>query len=274
MRRTIPRRPLRPSPCGRLRHGRGLLGPGVLGLLLCAALPGTAHDRVPDPAALGALALIPHPVAARVHPGVVVLPDFGVTPLPVHFGPVHGLAGHGALLAVDGRGAAVAIGAGPVLAAHPFGLRHGIRVFHADAHVPLVLAGAATAPGVVPVAPGRYEQRSVGEGRYQIRTPAGGAAWQVRERGSASPGYDVQPTPVGRVVVDVEPPEAEVRLDGRPLSPGSPGHFEWSLVEGRYPLDVRAPGHLDFRREVVVEPGRSTELRVKLEPLPPRRSGR
>lgn len=261
-----PGRPHRPPPFAPPLAVRRI---GILlGALLLAALPagpGTARDRLPDPAALGALALIPHPAAGLVHPGLLVHPGFGL-------GALHGgIGAHGALAVFGEDGAVIAIGAGSGLHAHPFGLRHGIRVFRPAAHVPLVLAGG---PAVVPGVPGRYEERAVGEGRYQIRSPAGGVGYQVRDRGASSPGYEAQPLPVGRVVVDVEPAEAEVWLNGRKLASESPGHFEWSLVEGRYPVEVRAPGRREFRREVVVEPGRHTELRVVLEPEPLRRSGR
>ncbi len=240
---------------------------GGLALLLLPAVPGAARDRFPDPAALGALALIPHPAPALVHPGFRLHPHPGFG-----FDPAHGGFGaHGGLAVFDAAGGVIGLGAAPGPGLHPFGLRHGIRIFRPSAHVPLVLAGGAVG---VPGVPGRYEERSVGEGRYQIRTPTGGVGYRVRDRGASSPGYDAEPVPVGRVVVDVEPTDAEVWLNGRKLAPSASGHFEWSLVEGRYPLEVRAAGRRTFRREVVVEPGRHTELRVRLEPQPEARKRR
>lgn len=71
-----------------------------------------------------------------------------------------------------------------------------------------------------------------------------------------------------RLVLDVSPRDAAVRIDGRP-SPATPSGTETRggaalLSPGRHRLVVTADGHDDFTTSVVLSPGERRALRVRL----------
>jgi len=73
-------------------------------------------------------------------------------------------------------------------------------------------------------------------------------------------------TPAGRVRVEVEPPNAEVLVDGNPVRRRGDAPHEVGLLEGVHQIQVRAPGHREHREEVMVRGGSATNLTVRLQP--------
>lgn len=76
----------------------------------------------------------------------------------------------------------------------------------------------------------------------------------------------------GTLVIQVQPPDAEVYIDGqRWRSPVGDGPLEVQVPAGRVRVEIRRPGRAPFATEVAVEPGQVTPLNVSLpergEPL-------
>ena len=72
--------------------------------------------------------------------------------------------------------------------------------------------------------------------------------------------------PAGRVTLQVEPPDAEVLVDGHPVPRRGDAPYQVGLLEGIHQIQVRAPGHQEHREEVVVRGGSATNLTVRLQP--------
>lgn len=77
---------------------------------------------------------------------------------------------------------------------------------------------------------------------------------------------------VGRLRLEVHPPEASVVLNGRSWGAGS-GPRSQPVVPGVSVVEVRAPGYATARREIVVAAGEQGTARITLAPLAPRSSG-
>ncbi len=71
---------------------------------------------------------------------------------------------------------------------------------------------------------------------------------------------------VGRFRVETAPPDAALEVDGRPAELGEDNALLLDL--GDHTIVARAPGYLEFTRELVVEGGEDKELSLVLEPVP------
>ncbi|GAF83687.1 unnamed protein product, partial [marine sediment metagenome] len=91
--------------------------------------------------------------------------------------------------------------------------------------------------------------------------------YDYRHDPSESRPMEIGPvTPAGRVRVEVEPPDAEVLVDGNPVRRRGDAPYEVGLLEGVHQIEVRAPGHREHREEVMVHGGSATNLTVRLQP--------
>ena len=73
----------------------------------------------------------------------------------------------------------------------------------------------------------------------------------------------------GRVLLDIQPADASVYLDGRFLGTGSELarlHSGLLVDRGSHRLAVVRPGYRQRELQFVVEPGEDLELEVELEP--------
>jgi hypothetical protein len=84
---------------------------------------------------------------------------------------------------------------------------------------------------------------------------------------SVAPPTAATATPEGRVgSVDlfVQPPDAEVIIDGQTWVSSERGHLVVQLPAGRHRIEVRRPGYRPFAREIDVREGESKPLNVML----------
>ncbi len=77
----------------------------------------------------------------------------------------------------------------------------------------------------------------------------------------------------GYLRTEVDPPTAQVFVDGYPVGRAdelaAPGLAR--LAAGRHRLEIVAPGLAPHVAALVIEPGQTTEVRVRLVPAPPAR---
>ena len=81
---------------------------------------------------------------------------------------------------------------------------------------------------------------------------------------SATPTVAFVPPTPGKLLLQVTPARAQVRLDGRPVTLVK-GRVEQSLAPGDYHLEVRCPGYRSDERELALGEGEKLPLRVELE---------
>jgi len=74
--------------------------------------------------------------------------------------------------------------------------------------------------------------------------------------------------PGGRLVIEVEPPDAEVYVDGGRVTPGDRG-YDVGLLAGRHRIDVRRTGMLPWTQDVEVPPGGGLLITVQMAEEPP-----
>jgi hypothetical protein len=70
--------------------------------------------------------------------------------------------------------------------------------------------------------------------------------------------------PGGRLVIEVEPRDAEVYVDGMRLTNRSEQGFDLGLLAGRHRVDVRRPGSEPWGQEVDVPPGGGLLITIEL----------
>lgn len=70
--------------------------------------------------------------------------------------------------------------------------------------------------------------------------------------------------PGGRLVIEVEPRDAAVFVDGLRLTTRGPHGFEIGLLAGRHRVDVRHPGRRPWSQDVEVPPGGGLLITVEL----------
>jgi hypothetical protein len=70
--------------------------------------------------------------------------------------------------------------------------------------------------------------------------------------------------PGGRLVIEVEPRDAEVFVDGLKLTTRGPHGFEIGVLAGRHRLDVRRAGRRPWSQDVDVPPGGGLLVTVEL----------
>ena len=73
--------------------------------------------------------------------------------------------------------------------------------------------------------------------------------------------------PGGRLVVEVEPKDADVYVDGMRLAVRGEHGFEMGLLAGRHRVDVRRAGMSPWSQDVDVPGGGGLLIKVELEPV-------
>jgi hypothetical protein len=81
-----------------------------------------------------------------------------------------------------------------------------------------------------------------------------------------TPWYkDEMPIPAGRVVLLVDPLDAEVFVNGLPLGRNNDLSFEAGLLQGNYEVEVKADGYQTQRRKVEIRGGEIIRLTIRLD---------
>lgn len=78
--------------------------------------------------------------------------------------------------------------------------------------------------------------------------------------------YEFAVKPAGRLRLSVEPPSAEVFVDGAPLEPSGGSDFDVALLVGSHTIQVAKEGYQPYTSEVSVEAAKTTRLSVTLRP--------
>lgn len=77
---------------------------------------------------------------------------------------------------------------------------------------------------------------------------------------------DELPAPAGRLLVLVDPVEAEVYVDGYPLKRHADLSYEVGLLEGEYLLEVRAVGYQAYEQIIQIRGAKYSEFIIRLDP--------
>jgi hypothetical protein len=73
----------------------------------------------------------------------------------------------------------------------------------------------------------------------------------------------------GRLSLDLQPADAEVLLDGQPLSiPRGQGPLVVDVSEGQHSIQVRKPGYVGYLTEVEIRRGEMSTLNIALREQP------
>jgi hypothetical protein len=87
----------------------------------------------------------------------------------------------------------------------------------------------------------------------------------------AAPPVEVRPVelkPGGRLVIEVQPADAAVYVDGMQLSSRTEHGYEIGLLAGRHRLDLRRKGMKNWGQDLDVPAGGGLLISVQMEPLP------
>ena len=118
----------------------------------------------------------------------------------------------------------------------------------------------------------------------QIVADAKGAAFQTVQYyprryppGSYPPGYyppssdpynDAKTSPgSGWIVIEVEPPEAAIFVDGHKLEPLGDNTYEEGVLAGRHKVEAKKGGYRDYVRFVDVPPGVKESVSIKMRKI-------
>ncbi|MCU0580763.1 MAG: PEGA domain-containing protein [Desulfobacterota bacterium] len=86
---------------------------------------------------------------------------------------------------------------------------------------------------------------------------------------SSDPYYDTKGAPgSGWIVIEVEPPEAAVYIDGHKLEPQADNTYEEGVLAGRHKVEARKGGYRDYIRFVDVPPGVKETLTIQMKKIP------
>ena len=86
---------------------------------------------------------------------------------------------------------------------------------------------------------------------------------------SSDPYYDTKGAPgSGWIVIEVEPPEAAVYIDGHKLEPQADNTYEEGVLAGRHKVEARKGGYRDYIRFVDVPPGAKETLTIQMKKIP------
>ncbi len=77
--------------------------------------------------------------------------------------------------------------------------------------------------------------------------------------------YDFEFQAAGRLRLQVEPPDAQVLLDGSPLATEEPGMFELGLFVGEHTLLVHHPHYQPRSLDVAIEAAKTSTVRILLK---------
>src|SRR3989338_1337037 len=96
--------------------------------------------------------------------------------------------------------------------------------------------------------------------------------WTHYSQDSAS-GYNIEVKPAGRILIQVEPLDAEVYVDGRKLQQLPDLSFQAGLFAGVHHIDIIKQGYEKFSEDVTVYPGGGLVIPVKLKELSATKKG-
>ncbi|MBI5582559.1 MAG: PEGA domain-containing protein [Deltaproteobacteria bacterium] len=71
----------------------------------------------------------------------------------------------------------------------------------------------------------------------------------------------------GWIVIEVEPPEAAVFIDGHKLEPREDNTYEEGVLAGRHKVEAKKGGYRDYVRFVDVPPGVKESLTIQLKKI-------
>jgi hypothetical protein len=95
--------------------------------------------------------------------------------------------------------------------------------------------------------------------------PAGGPPPPSQPQGGNAPGV----SGIGTLSIDLNPPDAEVLLDGQPVSiPRGQGPLMVDLSEGHHSVQVRKPGYVGYLSEVEIHRAETSTLNITLRAQP------
>ena len=133
-----------------------------------------------------------------------------------------------------------------------------------------------------PLAPGLHEIAFRAPGYAPLSMTVEVLAYQTtRLRQLMAPGSDTGIEPYQRersrgavwdgdsgLALEVEPADAAVYVDGQQVTAVFDGHVTMELEPGDHRLEIVKPGYQIFSGRVVLRPGQSQQLRVRLDRLP------
>jgi hypothetical protein len=115
----------------------------------------------------------------------------------------------------------------------------------------------------------------------QMEPLAPGEAGEARPVPASAPAVRLPPRPlpgqvpptsqsdVGRLSIRVQPPDAQISIDGQPWpAPSGPDPLVIDLPEGRHVVQALRSGYVGYLTEVDVRGGETTSLDVNLRPQP------
>jgi hypothetical protein len=88
----------------------------------------------------------------------------------------------------------------------------------------------------------------------------------VRNESERRSPLDFPLQPAGRLVIHVDPADAEVRVQGDPLERHGPTR-DVSLLVGSYTVEVIRPGFHGVREEIAIRQAETREMVVRLRPV-------
>ena len=96
--------------------------------------------------------------------------------------------------------------------------------------------------------------------------------WLHYNQESAS-GYNIEVKPAGRILIQVEPLDAEIYVDGRKLQQLPDLSFQAGLFAGTHHVDIIKQGYKKFSEDVTIYPGGGLVIPVKLEKIDAKTKG-
>jgi hypothetical protein len=86
---------------------------------------------------------------------------------------------------------------------------------------------------------------------------------------SSAPYQDSKGAPgSGWIVIEVEPPEAAVYVDGHKLEPQADNTYEEGVLAGRHKVEAKKGGYRDYVRFVDIPPGVKETVTIQMKKLP------
>jgi len=126
---------------------------------------------------------------------------------------------------------------------------------------PIPMPQAEPAPGVQSPFPG-------GRGGRPGQIPPGSQFPPAPNQPQGGNGPETQPG-TGRLSIDLNPADAEVLLDGQPVSiPRGQGPLIIDVSEGQHSVQVRKPGYVGYLTEVDIRRGEVSTLNIALREQP------
>jgi hypothetical protein len=86
---------------------------------------------------------------------------------------------------------------------------------------------------------------------------------------TSDPYHDTKGSPgSGWIVIEVDPPEAAVYVDGHKLEPQADNTYEEGVLAGRHKVEAKKGGYRDYVRFVDVPPGVKETVTIQMKKIP------